>query len=516
MTLRNLTLGLCLALTALLGCDLFEREKTCPSDQRLCGGFCKAVSTDPANCGGCGVSCGAGGTCDAGACQCGPDTQSCNKGCANFASDPDNCGTCGQACLPTEVCSLSARADHCADGLTNCNRACADLQSSWSNCGACGRNCGSGETCRQGLCTADLYLACYNTNEIREATADLKPAGIPLATDKGPVQLAWLDQILYAANSSANTVSRALRDPPGVRSLHGDDSFKILSNGGWMDLESLVVFKGLLYVSNASYGTIVVLRPDGTLADEIPLGESPMDSPSPQGIAFVPGSGGAPDKAYVALNGSNQIAVVPLVDEAACAAPPCTRPSKWIDLQPLASPGGQAQPSRLLLRGSRLYVTLWNYDTSGTLWKPAGSGRLAVIDLDSDALDASIQTGSQAGLVDLGPECLDTADMAVQASTLYVTCGVFDYSTSPTSIHRASIVPIDLSGAVPQVRSPVPAADGTAPGKLVLCNGQAYVGDRNSGLVYRFDLGTGKMSGGTELCPAAGGYAWVSDIVCGH
>jgi hypothetical protein len=521
MNIRTIAFALTLVSSPLLGCDELAKETTCASDEQSCNGACTTLATDIANCGACGVRCGSGRVCAAGVCRCGPGTESCGTACADLSSDPNHCGACNQAaCAAPTVCTSSNGATRCADacasGQTACDRACVDLETNRYHCGACGRICGSGESCRAGNCTADLYLACFNVHEIREANADLELGGAPLATDNGPVRLAWLDQILYVANSSANTVSRVLFDPPGVRSMHGASSFKILSNGGWIDLEYLATYQGMLYVSNASFGTLVVLRPDGTLADEIPLAEHSTDAPSPQGIAFVPGSGGAPDKAYVALNGTNQVAVIPLADEAACAAPPCTLPAKWIDLQPLASPGGQAQPSRLLLRGSRLYVTLWNYDTSGTLWKPAGSGRLAVIDLDSDALDASIQTASQAGLVDLGPGCLDPAEMTLLGDTLYVTCGVFDYSTTPTSIHGSSIVPVDLSGQVPQVGSPAPAADGTAPGKLTFCDGQGYVGDRNSGLVYRFDPGAGKMSGGASLCPTANGVAWVSDILCGH
>jgi DNA-binding beta-propeller fold protein YncE len=508
MTIRNVTLGLCLALTALLGCDLFGHEKTCPSDQRLCGGTCKAVNTDRANCGGCGVNCGAGGTCDAGACQCAPDTQSCNQGCANFASSRKNCGTCGHACLPTEVCSLSACADHCADGLTSCEGDCVDFQSSWSNCGACGRPCESGETCLQGLCTADLYLACYSSNEIQEATADLKKAGLPRSTDTGPVRLAWLNQILFAANSSSNTISRLLRDPPGTRLVHGDDAFKILSQGGWIDLEYLAAYQGLLYVSNASFGTLFVVRPDGTRIDEIPLARQTTDSTDPLGVDFLPGSDGGPGKAYVALNGSDQLAVIPLAGDVVCAAPPCARPATWIDLQPLASPGGHARPARVLVRGSRIFVTLWNVDES---WKPVGTGRIAVIDAATDTLDASVSPGGQVGLLDLGNGCLNPYEMTLLNDTLYVTCG-----TSTPPISGASIVPIDLSGATPQIGTPLPGPDGAAPGKLTFCHGQGYLSDRLSGLVYRFDAMTGKTSGASELCPVNDNWAWTADIVCGH
>lgn len=53
------------AAAALVGCD---EELVCPEGQRDCDGRCAEVAVDARNCGACGVVCGAGEACKAGAC----------------------------------------------------------------------------------------------------------------------------------------------------------------------------------------------------------------------------------------------------------------------------------------------------------------------------------------------------------------------------------------------------------------------------------------------------------------
>jgi hypothetical protein len=76
--MKNLALPLltALALAALAaGCT---PEKICPSDQRLCGGACVSLQSDPQNCGACGAACGAGQGCSLGACvACGANGEHC-------------------------------------------------------------------------------------------------------------------------------------------------------------------------------------------------------------------------------------------------------------------------------------------------------------------------------------------------------------------------------------------------------------------------------------------------------
>lgn len=65
-----------------------------------CAGVCVDALTDPANCGDCGVMCGAGEVCAGGACAAGclAPRMSCAGRCIDVSSDADNCGSCGTVC----------------------------------------------------------------------------------------------------------------------------------------------------------------------------------------------------------------------------------------------------------------------------------------------------------------------------------------------------------------------------------------------------------------------------------
>jgi hypothetical protein len=83
-----------------------------------CGdGMCTYLGSDPNNCGGCGQVCAEGEVCSGGAC-CNPTISDCfgssdpcvfpfimcGGGCVDPTSDPDNCGGCGVRCGETAVC----------------------------------------------------------------------------------------------------------------------------------------------------------------------------------------------------------------------------------------------------------------------------------------------------------------------------------------------------------------------------------------------------------------------------
>jgi hypothetical protein len=156
----------------------------CPSPARLCpAGDCVDVTTDPANCGGCGVSCAAGAQCVAGSCR-GAPTATCDAGCrdgetcvagtcqpngcppplavcslgdAQVCTDPRtdrrNCGTCGLACAAGERCidAVCERAVGCsAPGLIQCDTGCADPSTDPRHCGGCGVACPG--ACVDGFC----------------------------------------------------------------------------------------------------------------------------------------------------------------------------------------------------------------------------------------------------------------------------------------------------------------------------------------------------------------------------
>ncbi|WP_242392941.1 MXAN_6577-like cysteine-rich protein [Anaeromyxobacter oryzisoli] len=499
-----------------------KKELVCPSDQKVCAGTCTAVATDAANCGACGQACAAGEVCSAGFCRCPDGRVDCNGSCVDVRSDPANCGACGTTCAAGDFCTTSATgATSCAGSCavaeqTACGFACVDLQADAWNCGACGRTCGTNEHCKTGLCVADLYLSCLNTSEVREATGDLAPAGTPISVASGPIGLAWLNGGLYVASGTgAETISEVLFDPPAPRVAFASP---IPGSAAQPDLEYLTAHDGLLWVAHTSFSSLLVLEPDGSTLDELPLVAAGATNPNVQGIAF------RGTKAYVALADTSEVVVVDVSGVAACAAgtaqPPCMTITKRIDVSALASQNSLARPARFVLASGpafakeRLFVSLWNLDA---YWSaPAGStGRLAVIDPATDALDDTVTSAGVAGLVDLGASCLDVADLALQGTTLWATCGAFDYSNWPTvKISGAGIVPVDLSGAAPVVKAILPAAENAAPGALAFCAGTGYVADRNSGRVFKLDPVAGAVSGAT-LCPAANDYAYVADLACG-
>lgn len=81
-------------------------QHECPVYQDLCDGTCIPTQTDPDNCGGCGVVCGAQEACSGGQCQdsCLPGLEVCDRECVNTRLDNRHCGGCGLACDAGEGC----------------------------------------------------------------------------------------------------------------------------------------------------------------------------------------------------------------------------------------------------------------------------------------------------------------------------------------------------------------------------------------------------------------------------
>ena len=412
---------------------------------------------------------------------CASDLVVCQGACVSLATDPAHCGACGHACGAGQNCAASA----CVYGTAQ-------------NCGALGRTCATGERCVSGNCLADLYLACFATGEVREATSELAPAGIPIATEAGPLAMAWLGDSLFVADSLNNAVDELRFDPPAVRKVA---TITILTQGQYgPDLEFIAAGNGLLYVSNAAANVLDVLDPAaGTVVDEIPLGAGAF----PAGI-FLAGT-----KAYVALSGTDEVAVVDVSASATCQAPPCGTVSKRIALPAaLADAGGRPMPARFAAAGGRLYLTLWNLKADFT---PAGNGRLAAIDLATDEL----VTASGFHPVDLGSGCQNPADVAAHGQVLYVTCGYFPYA-SPGTISGAGFVPVDVSSGTP-VAGTALSLPANAPGAIAFCSGVGYAGDRASGAVLRYDPVTNAVTATQPLCPPRTGSAsgYVADLACG-
>jgi hypothetical protein len=153
------------------------------------GAYCANPQTDNANCGACGVACGAGESCQAGKCAttCGVGQTACTAGdagattCANLQTDNQNCGACGAACPDGQACQAGKCTTTCGGGQTLCGAGtakvfCAALDTDNQNCGACGTVCGAGQACTAGKCAATCgagQTRCTGTGGAADFCADL-------------------------------------------------------------------------------------------------------------------------------------------------------------------------------------------------------------------------------------------------------------------------------------------------------------------------------------------------------
>jgi hypothetical protein len=520
-----------------------SKELTCPRGQVACQGACVPLLSDAANCGACGHACGARSVCSAGACLCAPGSTACGAACVDLTSDPAHCGACDAACgAAAPFCALrgdlAPPAPACGAGCASlpvplgaCGHACVDLQRDPYHCGDCGASCAPGQACRQGACHSDLQVACGATSQIVPLDADLSPAGGARAVTAGLTTLAVGDGVIYAGSGYPSAAVDLV--PLDARAVVPVTSVPLAGT----DLEGIAIHHNVVFVSNASVDTLVILSPLGAKLDEIPLGDQ-QAGPNPRGLAFVG------TRAFVALGGSDAssgqaVAVVDLSGLAACAATgdaapacggggscpsgrhcidqvcrlPCGRYDRSIDLKAVPGafdPPGAPFPSRAVAVGDRVYLSLGNLayaDLGGGFagwFKPAGHGRLAVIDTAHD--DA-------VSVIDLGAECGNPGGLAVDGATLWVACGSLSFGGE----WPGRVVPVDLrTGTAPRPTPPLAVATGAiVPAGVVVCGGSGYVPDMASGQVLRFDSLTGVAGTPVAVCPDGPyGFAWVSDLAC--
>ncbi len=112
-----------------------------------CDGVCTDLRVDSSHCGACGVRCGPGTVCGAGACvaSCSATESPCDGGCFDLQTDPRSCGVCGRSC-PSGFClnGTCQTVQSCLPPRAECSGACTDTGSSNLNCGGCGNACDAG------------------------------------------------------------------------------------------------------------------------------------------------------------------------------------------------------------------------------------------------------------------------------------------------------------------------------------------------------------------------------------
>lgn len=112
---------------------------------------------DDANCGGCGVACASGQTCQprnaAYVCQCNGTVSDCGNGvCADLTSDEANCGACGNVCPSGSTWDALCYGGDCF-GVCMQNRGDCDgldfngCEATLNDSGSCGPSCDTAVGC---------------------------------------------------------------------------------------------------------------------------------------------------------------------------------------------------------------------------------------------------------------------------------------------------------------------------------------------------------------------------------
>lgn len=81
-----------------------EADASCGGTHRMCNGTCTEILSNPDHCGKCGRSCGPGGQCVNGICDCPEDMLKCEGRCIDPTRNDDHCFTCGNACSDAKTC----------------------------------------------------------------------------------------------------------------------------------------------------------------------------------------------------------------------------------------------------------------------------------------------------------------------------------------------------------------------------------------------------------------------------
>jgi hypothetical protein len=125
---------------------------------KLCGGQCKNIVGDPANCGDCGKECVIGQSCVNGQCQCPSGQSICGGFCTDTQNDGRNCGVCGNICAGVCAggkCVQCTNDLQCPTSRPFCdNGLCVECKSN-VDCECKTPGCNGGLSCKSGFCVED-------------------------------------------------------------------------------------------------------------------------------------------------------------------------------------------------------------------------------------------------------------------------------------------------------------------------------------------------------------------------
>ena len=156
----------------------------CPAGTTDCGGVCRNLKTDEANCGACGRRCdratpvySKGHCCPQDRptfCVTNPTTGA--GACVNRQTNPNHCGTCGRACTTSvanarAVCRDGACGFACQAGFKRCGAGCIPTTACCTACVA-PQTCGGGGTPGQCGCTPDCAGKCGGAGDGCGGTCD--------------------------------------------------------------------------------------------------------------------------------------------------------------------------------------------------------------------------------------------------------------------------------------------------------------------------------------------------------
>jgi hypothetical protein len=254
--LRRLDIALFVALVAsMAGCDSLVGAE-CIEEYSVCGSSCVDMTSDPDNCGGCGIECESGmcadSVCVGGLPDAGSDiidasvadasmsfdaAQSfdgapspdgspsidaglldafvpppdstvctspevpCGNMCVDLDSDESHCGMCFDPCNMGDVCSSGVC---CTPPLVGCGNQCVDLSSDPDNCGMCGTVCSSGicitDECLGGM-TGHVIVIGHDYVDSREGMNRLVGNSVFLATG------ASVDVLVYEGDATDGAIA---------------------------------------------------------------------------------------------------------------------------------------------------------------------------------------------------------------------------------------------------------------------------------------------------------------------